>query len=302
MTPAPEISEIAFSIPGSRWVYRESPPPPGLSDIVVRFWEYVGDTPADVHKVVPDRCARLILNLGDENGYRKSLPGVFEQPSDIESQPSGSVVKKSWIAGLHDRPLLISPADATDRRATHLVAADLHPWALFLLFGAPADEYCNRVMELSDAVDREFSDAGDRIGEAASTSVRFHLFAEHIVGYRRRQFRRLHDVTENALARITHSQGRARIDDLCSQLDVSRKHLATLFKATVGMTPKRFSRLIKFTATTDALKAPWRLNDSEVAYGLGYADQSHFIKEFSSFAGETPSAFRSQFSSPENAE
>ncbi len=64
------------------------------------------------------------------------------------------------------------------------------------------------------------------------------------------------------------------------------------FERTVGLTPKRYARVLRFHALiqTLALDAPrdWALTAAEA----GYADQSHLIHEFKRLAGVTPSAYR----------
>jgi len=64
------------------------------------------------------------------------------------------------------------------------------------------------------------------------------------------------------------------------------------FEQTVGLTPKRYARVLRFHALIErvALRRPddW----AQAAVEAGYADQSHLIHEFKSLAGITPRAYR----------
>ena len=63
------------------------------------------------------------------------------------------------------------------------------------------------------------------------------------------------------------------------------------FEQTVGLTPKRYARVLRFHALIErvALRRPddW----AQAAVEAGYADQSHLIHEFKRLAGMTPRAY-----------
>ncbi|MBC7994795.1 MAG: AraC family transcriptional regulator [Rhizobacter sp.] len=64
------------------------------------------------------------------------------------------------------------------------------------------------------------------------------------------------------------------------------------FERTVGLTPKRYARVLRFHALIQTLglgpPKDWAMTAAEA----GYADQSHLIHEFKRLAGVTPSAYR----------
>ena len=71
----------------------------------------------------------------------------------------------------------------------------------------------------------------------------------------------------------------------------SHKHLIAKFRQQVGLAPKRAARLVRFERVLrriDHQRAPdWGM----VAADLGYADQSHLVREFGAFTGTSPAAF-----------
>lgn len=289
-----EIEEINVATPAGNWIYRTSEAPPQLSTFVKSFWEYVGDTPAGFHKIVPNGFARIILNLGDDKGYIKSTgrnTALYANACIAESAYE-HVVKKSWVSGLFDQPLLIAPTNNTDRKNTHLVAADLHPWALFMLSSAPVEEYNNKVVEFGDIVGPHIRYIREYVAEKTTPKERFLAFAQYLSGLRERSRRHLPVKTLWAIKNISQREGAVRIGALCDELDITRKHLATLFKNATGLTPKKYARLMKFKSATEAIESFKFRSDSDLAHALGYTDQSHFIKEFSDFAGETPANYR----------
>ena len=62
------------------------------------------------------------------------------------------------------------------------------------------------------------------------------------------------------------------------------------FEARVGLTPKRFARLLRFQRVI-AHAARGRADWARVAADCGYYDQSHLVHEFRALSGLTPSAY-----------
>jgi len=68
-------------------------------------------------------------------------------------------------------------------------------------------------------------------------------------------------------------------------------HFARAFKQSMGVSPHRYllqRRIEKAVALLKETELPL----SEIAVTVGFADQSHFSRQFSRFMGETPRAFR----------
>ena len=67
----------------------------------------------------------------------------------------------------------------------------------------------------------------------------------------------------------------------------SKKQFERVFSQCVGMKPKEYSRIVRFQ------KSLWFMQNGpcdnmDIAYSNGYADESHFIREFKTFSGYTP--------------
>jgi AraC-like DNA-binding protein len=71
----------------------------------------------------------------------------------------------------------------------------------------------------------------------------------------------------------------------------SPKGFIRRFKADVGVSPKRFCRLLRFQRALAAAHVGRAFNWGELALGCGYFDQAHFIHEFRAFSGVTPTAY-----------
>ncbi|GIJ95507.1 transcriptional regulator [Capnocytophaga stomatis] len=90
-----------------------------------------------------------------------------------------------------------------------------------------------------------------------------------------------------ALEIILKSRGNTRI---LRDLDtgISPRHLRRLFEFYIGDTAKTFSQVVRFQSFMNN-KISIQNTDNQLFYDMGYYDQSHFIKEFKTFYGGTPS-------------
>lgn len=68
----------------------------------------------------------------------------------------------------------------------------------------------------------------------------------------------------------------------------SRKHSIQLFKTHAGTGPNAIKKMIRFDKTVKNISQSSINSWAGFAYDSGYADQSHFIREFKSFSGYTP--------------
>ena len=105
----------------------------------------------------------------------------------------------------------------------------------------------------------EFADGGDRMVEEAL-----------------RQLRRTD----------SHLQQRTHVSSVAKALGISERQLRRRFLARVGVTPQQFVSLERFEHAVQYVRSSTSL--AEAAHRAGYADQSHFNREFRHFTGRAP--------------
>lgn len=75
--------------------------------------------------------------------------------------------------------------------------------------------------------------------------------------------------------------------------DLSSRQLRRLFNFYIGTTPKVFSNVVRFQYILHTAPSKQTLKEDKYYLDVGFFDQAHFIKNFKSFYGITPSkAFR----------
>lgn len=96
---------------------------------------------------------------------------------------------------------------------------------------------------------------------------------------------------------IIRSGGMMNIDKLVKKAYMSNRQFERVFKERMGVSPKFYSRLVRFGKA-------WLLKENnpsriwtEVAYECCYFDQMHFIRDFKEFANANPTEISNAFES-----
>ena len=93
-----------------------------------------------------------------------------------------------------------------------------------------------------------------------------------------------------AVRMIYQSKGSIRVKELNERLNISASPFEKRFRKLVGISPKKFTSIVRFNIVLNALGEAKSL--SEICYENNFFDQAHFIKDFKQFTGETPDKMR----------
>ena len=87
---------------------------------------------------------------------------------------------------------------------------------------------------------------------------------------------------------------RLTLDELAREAGVHPVHLSRVFRRCVGEGIGEHVHRLRVRTACERLLAP-DISLSELSFGTGFADQSHFTRAFRRITGMTPAAFRSAF-------
>lgn len=101
------------------------------------------------------------------------------------------------------------------------------------------------------------------------------------------------DEISRVIDKIITADGALKLEELYSGLSISQRQFQRNFTKRTGLTPKEFSRIVRFHKVTRKLvKNNFRHFDTLVE--SGYYDQSHYYREFKEFLGMLPGKFESR--------
>jgi AraC-like DNA-binding protein len=251
-------------------LYRSHTPGPPLSAHVDRLW-MLSDVPPHPHeRVVPSGTLELVINLAEDE-FR-----IYD-PADawrIRRYP-GAVV-----SGAFSRCFGIDT-----REHASILGVHFKPGGAFPFLGLPLHELADSHVDLETLWGPEARCLRERLCGAAPMQ-RFSIL-ESALRDRLRAVQH-HPAVLQALAQL--SRGAVPVGDLARQCGLSHRRLIEVFRAEVGMAPKRFSCLRRFERAAVFARAntpDW----AQLALACGYSDQSHMIADFVAFSGLTPSQF-----------
>jgi AraC-like DNA-binding protein len=84
------------------------------------------------------------------------------------------------------------------------------------------------------------------------------------------------------------------VEGLSRAAGISTRRLARLFSIEVGLTPKLYARVQRFSRVVESIYNSSAVDWSDLAVRCGYFDQAHFIRDFKAFSGLTPGDYRSR--------
>jgi len=91
-----------------------------------------------------------------------------------------------------------------------------------------------------------------------------------------------------AIRELVNNSGSMRIEKVASLSCLSIRQFERKCLERIGMPPKLFARLIRFSNAYRLKEEQPHLTWTAIAHSSGYFDQMHFLKDFKEFAGITP--------------
>ena len=168
------------------------------------------------------------------------------------------------------------------------VGAMLQPGAALPLFGVSAAELSGRHTRLEELWGPAAEAIRERLANLRSAEARLDTF-ESVLLQRVPRVRGLHPTIAAALERLSVGSD---VRGIVNDSGYSHRHFIALFEGAVGLTPKRYARVLRFRAALARLAAEPRVTLAELALAAGYGDQAHFNRDFREMAGISPTEYR----------
>jgi AraC-like DNA-binding protein len=246
--------------------YVARPPTPPLADLVEYVWASQGAPAHAKERIVPTGTLELLVNLVED---------------DIRIYDAAG--RSRWLSGAVVSGAYRRPFTFDTRENASVVGIHFKPGHAGVVLGVPPGELIDRHVDLDALWGRRARELRERLCGATTTHQRFTILeAELVSGL---DERRVHPAVTYALDVL--ARPRARVGDVAKCASLSKRRLIEMFTAAVGMTPKRFGRVLRFQrATTLARSAA--LDWTRVAHECGYYDQAHLIRDCRELADLTP--------------
>jgi len=193
-------------------------------------------------------------------------------------------VPPAFITGSHTVSYVSDITADEPVMAVHFRPGGAHPF-----FGKPLCDLENTYVGVEQVWGRDGRELHERLIDASTVATRFHILEEFFLSRPWSSVHRHPGVTA-AMAAIEDNPSipMAEIRDL---VGMSPKQLIAVFRAEVGLSPKAYARVRRLQMALGLLSAG-AVGGARVAADVGYFDQAHFVREFRSFTGMTPTQYR----------
>ena len=250
-------------------------PGPPISEFVDYFWLFEGGQTARKERIVPSGTIELVVNLRDDEVriYDREQPEKYRRFS-------GAVASGTYSS--------IFVVDAMQHES--MLGVHFKPGGAFPILGALASELTDAHANLEDLWGRAALELRERLCTVSTYRERFQVM-EEILTHRVRRSQKGHPAVPIALRLLGASGTGALVRDIAREVGISQRRFSQVFATQVGLSPKLFSRILRFQRVRTLAHRTEKLDWAQLASTCGYFDQSHLINDFREFSGFSPTEY-----------
>jgi AraC-like DNA-binding protein len=223
-----------------------------------------------------------------------SVPPGQEAPQKVLQYPVCLIVISAEYARFYGVSSGISTTTLTGNGwAVGLMCA---PAAGYLIAKTPVAAYTDRCVDVADVLGPPGGRLVDRVRVAMATDpgsrgaqrAAMDAYCDAL-----RPFQPIDpegELVNRLVAFVEERSDVTRVAQVCAAFDVSERALQRLVHRRLGLTPKWLIQRRRLQEASERLRAD-RTTLGDVAAALGYADQPHFIRDFSRVTSMTPGEF-----------
>lgn len=243
-----------------------------LSQIIKSFWLIDGENNSTINqeKIIPDGYPEMIFHY--RKPYRSNINGDW------------ILQKKYIIAGQIRNHFFLENTGELG-----MFAIKFQPWALKLLFGIDMHSISDKVIPIDDKLTNVLAPIKNTATASITFEAKVNAIEDWFLCFLRESPLQI-TRGQKAAQLIIEKKGAISIEEVLDQTGINERTLERYFKSHIGLTPKFYSRIIRF-AHIFKLVQESNNNWSQLTYQAGFYDQSHFIKNFKEFTGEDPSNY-----------
>ncbi len=251
---------------------------PPLDQTIRKFWlldNHANSQPVLNQHVLPNGCFNVACVRGEgavirtRNGELTMLPAYY-----FCGQATQSV-------------------DVLIRPFTQLLMLQLHPWSVSALTNQSVKNITDTVVPLTDILP-QLASLFDQDQTQKDQSKWWPNAIISVVesGWLPLLATAPHPLLQQACQRLMQQKGGSSVQELAQAMNCSTRFLEKLFKHYLGLSPKRFSTILRVRAVVDVLKL--KLSDqslAQVASDYGFYDEAHFSHTLKELIHHSPGKF-----------
>lgn len=229
-----------------------------------------------MERVLPDGSMEMVINL-EEDEIK-----VYDQ----KNHDRFKVFRGSLLSGPHSDFVVI---DTACQRSA--IGVNFKPGGAFPFFQLPADELHNEHVSLDTLWGTKAVEMREQLLEAPTPDDKFNILEQYLMG--QMSGVSVHHPAVGFALKTFQAFPQRKISDVTEEINVSSRRFIQVFKEEVGLTPKQFCRIHRFQNVIRFIEDKEQVDWTDIAFTHGYYDQAHFIRDFQSFSGLSPTTYYS---------
>lgn len=255
--------------------FRFATPCHELSPLVKQYWamdNVMEKGLSHSQRIIPTGLVELTIYLGDR---------------PLRLREDSSVSDLSLLSGQQNTPYDLQVAGHVS-----VFSITFHPQGAQMFFDIPMDEILDQTVSLRHFQSEFIDHLEDDLYEASCFQERVQIMDLFLLKLLRlkqmgAELPRLMVV----IGLIDRSRGMVSIETLAKKACLSRKQFERVFRAGVGISPKRFLRIIRLQHAIFRRQVESAVSLTSLAYECGYFDQSHMVNDFKQLTGLSPKQY-----------
>jgi AraC-like DNA-binding protein len=182
------------------------------------------------------------------------------------------------------------PTRAAITKGNTCLITRFQPHASSVFFPNPASDFTNESIDLCDMFSRESAGFYDRLMEQRSVEQKIAVLEVFLIQRLARSKKNDHQLklVECLCNHVYNEESSFDLRNLSAHYGFSERYIQRLFTDWVGLAPQKFFSVRRFNRSLELVRSSTAPLTS-IALECGYYDQAHFIREFKSYTGLTPS-------------
>jgi AraC-like DNA-binding protein len=254
-------------------------PHPALQEYVFNISTVDTTLPEGIHEVVtpypPTPFQSLMFYCNDPISMGQTADGNFEK------QPLTLLIGPQY-----------SRVNIKVHRQLKAIRVDFLPGGMYRMLGIPMLEFFDQGLDALDFFGAEMRSINAQLQHLSTLEDGKNIVEQFLL----QQLKNLKEKTplDFALRFLLNHNGNVPVEKIASLSCLSIKQFERKCKERIGMNPKLYARILKFSKAYRLHESCPDLKWTHIAYEAGYYDQMHMIKDFKTFAGVNPSIIQQQ--------
>jgi len=191
---------------------------------------------------------------------------------------------RNFIGGLHNKSYYVNPG----RSQNYCIVVEFKPNTAKYFIPEKLHVFQNAVIDIFDIWGKSARKLAQKIDAEKFDNHKI----EHIEDFLIHKLSRTNEsIIDLAIGSLINYKGFIEVTAMAHHAGLSSSQFRKRFKEEVGISPSQYCKIVRVNSSLSIMQKNNHRSLTQITYELGYFDQSHFIKDFKSIMGRSPTAF-----------